>query len=146
MTTSRNSVYFSFSFTFSIFCMASLKPDRTTAWTTAHSNCCIRACMYDCTTVRKHDHACSKCPLLQVFKNVFIMGWLESGRLLVGRIGSRVRLLVGRIGSRVVSDSFYILSCAVRFYGHHSWRGVLFLVECVCILDIRITGKRLHRC
>jgi len=73
----------------------SLKPDRTTARTTAHPNCCRWACMYDwtCTTVHKHDHTCTECPLLQIFKNA----------LVVGRVGSGVR----------VSGSFHILSCAV---------------------------------
>ena len=30
--------------------------------------------MYDCTTVRKHDHACRACPSLQVFKNALVDG------------------------------------------------------------------------
>jgi len=54
----------------------SLKPNRKTARTTGHPNCCRQACMYDCTTVRKHDHACSECPLLQVFTNALVVGWL----------------------------------------------------------------------
>ena len=48
------------------FTVLFLKPDRKTARTTAHPNCCRQA--YVCTTVRKHDHARSECPLLQVFK------------------------------------------------------------------------------
>jgi len=79
--------------------------------------------MYDCTTVRKHDHACSKCPLLQVFKNVLVMGRLGSGiqvsasfqknAHLMGPLRSGPRL-VGRVGSGVlVSDSYHVLSCVV---------------------------------
>ena len=56
-----------------------LKHDHKTARTTAHPNCCRRACMYDCTPVCKHNHACSECLLLQVFKNAFIVGRLGSG-------------------------------------------------------------------
>ena len=58
----------------------SLKPHGKTARTTAHPNCCRRACMYDCTstTVHKHDRSCSECPLLQVFKNVLVVGRLRS--------------------------------------------------------------------
>ena len=36
-----------------------------------------RVCMT--TTVCKHDRARSKCPLLQVFKNALVVGWLGSG-------------------------------------------------------------------
>ena len=83
----------------------SVKPDRTTSQTTAELNCHRRACMYDCTTLRPHDHACSECSLLQVFTNA----------LVVGRLGSRPNLL-GRIGLGVrASDSFHILSCAVAY-------------------------------
>jgi len=46
---------------------------------TAQLNCHRRACMYDCMTVRQYDHACSECPLLQVFKNALIVGRLRSG-------------------------------------------------------------------
>jgi len=53
--------------------------------------------------VSKHDHACSKCLLLQVFKNALIVGRLWSEPSLVGRVELGVR----------VSDSFHILSCAV---------------------------------
>ena len=71
------------------------------------------ACMYDCTTVRKHDNACSKCLLLQAFKNVLVVGRLGSGPRLASRTGSVPRL-VGRTGSVVwVSDSFHILCYAV---------------------------------
>ena len=50
---------------------------RKIARTTAHLNCCRRACMYDCTTVRMHDHACSECPLLQVSK---MPSWVGKGQ------------------------------------------------------------------
>ena len=50
--------------------------------------------MYNCNTVRKHDHACSECPLLQVFENALVVGPLGSGPRLVGRIGLEVRISV----------------------------------------------------
>ena len=56
-----------------------------------------------CMTVRKHDHACSECLLLQVFKNTLVVGRLGSGPRFVDRVESGVR----------VSDSFHIFSCAV---------------------------------
>ena len=56
-----------------------LKHDHKTARTTAHPNCCRRACMYDCTPVCKHNHACSECLLLQVFTNALVVGRLGSG-------------------------------------------------------------------
>ena len=107
------------SFTSSFICVSSKRNtmpvfrlhDRKTAWTTAHPNCCRRECMYDCTIVCKHDHTCSECRIgsgvrvsASFPKNAHLVGRLWSGPRLVGRVGSEVR----------VSDSFHILSCAVR--------------------------------
>jgi len=99
--------------------------DQVTPQTTAQPNCHRRACTHDRMTVCQDDQACSKCLLLQVFKNALIVGQLGSGPRLVDQIGSRVWVsagfqkiahIVGQVGSGVrVSDSFHILICAAVF-------------------------------
>ena len=99
--------------------------DQVTPQTTAQPNCHRRACTHDRMTVCQDDQACSKCLLLQVFKNALVVGQLGSGPRLVDQIGSRVWVsagfqkiahIVGQVGSGVrVSDSFHILICAAVF-------------------------------
>ena len=79
--------------------------DSKTAWTTAHTVVDERMC----TTVRKHYHECSECPLLHVFKHALVVGHLGCPSYGLVRIRTP-----SQVGSEVrVSDSFHILSCAV---------------------------------